>query len=76
MVIERSALVRLVRIFVSSPGDVKAERAVLDEVVRAINETQAAQMGVRLELARAADGLPDVADRDVHRVLPEAAVLP
>jgi hypothetical protein len=46
----REEVVRLVRIFVSSPGDVKDERAVLDEVVQKINETQAGQMGVRLEL--------------------------
>ena len=43
-------VVRLVRVFVSSPGDVKAERAVLEEVIERINETQGAQMGVHLEL--------------------------
>ena len=42
--------VRLVRIFVSSPSDVKAERAVLDEVAQRINETIDPDKRVRLEL--------------------------
>jgi hypothetical protein len=42
--------VRLIRIFVSSPGDVSAEREVLGEVVQRINGTQGEAHGVRLEL--------------------------
>ena len=41
---------RIVRIFVSSPGDVAAERRALDDVVDAINRTQASDHGVRFEL--------------------------
>ena len=43
-------VVRLVRVFVSSPGDAKAERAVLDEVVQSINETTGLDRKARLEL--------------------------
>lgn len=42
--------VQLVRVFVSSPGDVKAERAALDEVLQRINETVDPGKRVRLEL--------------------------
>jgi hypothetical protein len=42
--------VRLVRIFVSSPGDVKAEREVLEELITRINRTDGQAQGVRLEL--------------------------
>jgi len=42
--------VRLIRIFVSSPGDVAKEREVLGEVIQRINETQGQTHGVRLEL--------------------------
>lgn len=42
--------VRLIRIFVSSPGDVAEERAVLDEAIQRINGTQGQTHGVRLEL--------------------------
>jgi formylglycine-generating enzyme required for sulfatase activity len=41
--------VRLIRIFVSSPGDVAQERETLDEVIGAINDVQGRQSGVRLE---------------------------
>jgi hypothetical protein len=41
---------RILRVFVSSPGDVAAERAVLDEVVESINRTDGRACGVRLEL--------------------------
>ena len=44
--------VRLVRVFVSSPGDVAEERAVLDEVMAAINRTDGQAGGFRLELFR------------------------
>jgi formylglycine-generating enzyme required for sulfatase activity len=43
-------VVRLVRVFVSSPGDVKDERAELDEVVQRINATTGSEKRVRLEL--------------------------
>jgi formylglycine-generating enzyme required for sulfatase activity len=42
--------VRIIRVFVSSPGDVKAEREVLDEVVASINRTDGQAGGFRLEL--------------------------
>ncbi len=42
--------VRILRVFVSSPGDVAAERAVLDEVVESINRSDGRACGVRLEL--------------------------
>ena len=48
---ERGEVVRLVRVFVSSPADVAKERAVLDEAVRLINETPGRAMGARLELS-------------------------
>lgn len=44
--------VRLVRIFVSSPGDVVGERSVLDEVVSGINRTDGEAQSVRLETFR------------------------
>ena len=44
-----TAVVRIVRVFVSSPGDCEAERVVLDEVVQRINETPPTA-GVRVEL--------------------------
>ena len=46
---ERGEVVRVVRVFVSSPGDVKDARAVLDEVVRRINDTTGFDKRVRLE---------------------------
>ena len=42
--------VRVIRVFVSSPGDVAAERGVLDEVVQRINGTDGQARGVRLEV--------------------------
>jgi len=44
--------VRLIRIFVSSPGDVAEEREVLSEAIARINETTGKTHGVRLELVR------------------------
>jgi formylglycine-generating enzyme required for sulfatase activity len=43
-------MVRLIRVFVSSPGDVAAERAALDEVVQRINQTDGDQMKMRLDV--------------------------
>jgi formylglycine-generating enzyme required for sulfatase activity len=43
-------MVRVIRIFVSSPGDVAKERKVLDEVVERINQTDGDDKQVRLEL--------------------------
>ncbi len=43
------ATVRLIRVFVSSPGDVQEERKVVDDIVRRINRTQGDEYGVRLE---------------------------
>jgi hypothetical protein len=40
---------RIVRVFVSSPSDVAAEREVLDEVVESINRTDGPGCGVRLD---------------------------
>lgn len=45
-------LIRLVRVFVSSPGDVKAERELLDEVIGSINRVEGQASGVRLELVK------------------------
>jgi len=42
--------VRIIRVFVSSPGDVAAERAVMAELVEAINRTDGKTHGIRLEL--------------------------
>ncbi len=42
--------VRLIRIFVSSPGDVAEERAVLVEAIQRVNGTTGQTHGVRLEL--------------------------
>lgn len=44
--------VRLIRVFVSSPGDVQAERNVLGSVVAGINATDGDHRGYRLELIR------------------------
>ncbi len=44
--------VRILRVFVSSPGDVAEERAVMDEVVASINRTDGQTSGFRLELFR------------------------
>ena len=45
-----SETVRIIRVFVSSPGDVTAERAVLDEFVSMFNRSTGPFLGVRLEL--------------------------
>jgi hypothetical protein len=44
--------VRVIRVFVSSPGDVQAERDVLRELVDSINRTDGRSRGFRLELFR------------------------
>jgi len=41
---------RIIRIFVSSAGDVQEERAVLEKAVECINRTDGHERGVRLEL--------------------------
>jgi hypothetical protein len=46
------AQVRLFRIVVASPGDVKAERDALDQVVDELNRTTAADRDLRIELSR------------------------
>jgi hypothetical protein len=43
-------LVRVIKLFVASPGDVKEERQALDPVVAEINRTLGDQLGCRLEL--------------------------
>ena len=45
-------VVRIFRIFVSSPGDVVEERALMDEIVDSINRIDGQLLGVRLELFR------------------------
>jgi hypothetical protein len=45
-------MVRLIRVFVSSPGDVARERDVVDEVVAAINRTDGDAGSFRLETIR------------------------
>ncbi len=45
-----SQTVRIIRVFVSSPNDVQAERRSLDEVVASINRTEGEARGARLEL--------------------------
>lgn len=45
-----ASTVRVIRVFVSSPGDVAVERAVLDEVVERINCMDGQWRGVRLVL--------------------------
>ena len=49
--------VRLIRVFVSSPGDVAEERNVLTEVVDSINQTDGQGRQVRLELFRWEDNV-------------------
>lgn len=44
--------VRILRVFVSSPGDVAAERDVMAELVDSINRTDGKTHGIRLELFR------------------------
>ena len=44
--------VRVIRLFVSSPGDVQAERDALRELVDSINRTDGRASGFRLELFR------------------------
>ncbi|MEN8259437.1 MAG: hypothetical protein ABFS02_02425 [Pseudomonadota bacterium] len=44
--------VKLVKIFVSSPGDVSDERDVLDEAVVRVNRTAGLERGVRFETWR------------------------
>lgn len=46
------ATMRVLRVLVSSPGDVQAERDVLDEVVASINRVEGPACGVRVELFR------------------------
>ena len=53
-----SETVRIIRVFVSSPGDVPDERKVLDEVVESINRTDGSASGVRL-LGNQADATLD-----------------
>ena len=45
-------LARIIRVFVSSPGDVREERRLLDEVVAGINDTDGITRSLRLELFR------------------------
>ena len=44
--------VRIIRVFVSSPGDVQAERGVLAEAVASINRTEGEAHGVQLQLLK------------------------
>lgn len=46
----KGEIARIIRIFVSSPGDVAEERKVLDEVVSRINRTDSQARNVRLEV--------------------------
>lgn len=50
--------VTLIRVFVSSPGDVAQEREVLGEVVASINRTDGQAGGFRLESAPSVALLP------------------
>ncbi len=42
-------VIRLIRVFVSSPGDVSLERKTLDDVITSINDVIGKQRGIRLE---------------------------
>ncbi len=44
--------VRIIRVFVSSPGDVSQEREVLEEIVQTVNRDTGQSLGLRLELFR------------------------
>ena len=56
--------VQVVRVFVSSPGDMAEERRVLNEVVERINGTQGRASGVRLELCKWEDDVvPQIGPR-------------
>ncbi|MBM4094561.1 MAG: hypothetical protein FJ276_34925, partial [Planctomycetes bacterium] len=48
---------RMIRVFVSSPGDVQDERAALDEVAAAINRIEGPAHGVRVELFKWEDNV-------------------
>ncbi len=47
-----SETARIIKVFVSSPGDVSEERAQLDEICASINRTEGLSRGIRLELFR------------------------
>jgi hypothetical protein len=44
--------VQIIRVFVSSPSDVKGEGDILDEVVARINRTDGKPLGIRIELEK------------------------
>lgn len=52
MPVARRDPVRVLRVFVASPGDVSAERDRVEDVVEELNRTTALQAGVRLEVLR------------------------
>ena len=45
-------MVRLIRVFVSSPGDVVEERSALEDVIARINRTDGEPQGIRLQTFR------------------------
>ena len=70
--VQRSAsgsVVRLIRVFVSSPGDVQAERDLLPEVIRSINRTDGDEAAVRLELFRWEDDVVPQSGPSPQRVI-------
>ena len=62
-------MVRLIRVFVSSPSDVAKERAVLDDVAVAINRTEEHTRGVQLKLFKwEKDVVPRIGPQPQHVV--------
>ena len=62
-------MVRLIRVFVSSPSDVAKERAVLDDVAVAINRTEEHTRGVQLKLFKwEQDVVPRIGPQPQHVV--------
>jgi hypothetical protein len=60
---------RLVRLFVSSPGDVQAERDLLENVVTQINRTDGDRLGVALRIFRwEQDVVPQIGPPPQHVV--------
>lgn len=60
--------VRIIRVFVSSPGDVKDERDAVKEIVDSINRTDGDAQGFRLDLVRWEDYAPRIGPKPQQAV--------
>ena len=60
---------RIIRVFVSSPGDMSQEREVLEEIVQTVNRDTGQSLGLRLELFRwEVDVVPQLGPKPQHVV--------